>query len=138
MPRRGHLTWLGVCLVVACGCSSSSKPAARPNGIANSSKATSFPTIPGQCPSTARFDYIERTTSPGFPALATVIGNVNVNDCKSALAEFRSNAPNAEGDCTTIALASDNPGYEQKYIFVVYQPPPPPLNKVIESAGPGC
>ena len=38
----------------------------------------------------------------------------------------------ASGECTTIALASSNPGYD------VNQVPAPPLRDVIESAGPGC
>jgi hypothetical protein len=84
------------------------------------------------------FDYVVRTTSSGIPATATAIGNINPATCSSSLSDFQATASQAQGDCTTIALASDNPGYEQAYINASNPKPAPPLHKVIESAGSGC
>jgi hypothetical protein len=43
-----------------------------------------------------------------------------------------STAGQASSECTTIALASDNPGYNVNAV------PAAPLKDVIESVGPGC
>jgi hypothetical protein len=53
-------------------------------------------------------------------------------DCTPTLQEFQETAGQAQGECTTIALASDNPGYNAAAF------PAPPLRDVINSAGPGC
>lgn len=76
--------------------------------------------------------YIVRDDDPGASALAGEIGATDEENCTSSLADFASTAGQAQGECTTIALASDNPGYN------VNQVPAPPLKNVIESAGPGC
>ncbi len=67
-----------------------------------------------------------------------VMPNINTYDCRPTLSEFARTFPSSrQGECITIALASDNPGYAQRYL---YEPnaPPPPLHKVIESTGSGC
>jgi hypothetical protein len=78
------------------------------------------------------FDYIVRDADPGASTLAQEIGNCNVATGQDSLAGFQQTAGQASGECTTIALASDNPGYD------VNADPAPPLKDVIESAGPGC
>lgn len=64
--------------------------------------------------------------------MADEIGNVDFTDCSDSLADFRQTAGQADGECTTIALASSNPGYDPDAV------PAPPLKHVIEAAGPGC
>jgi hypothetical protein len=76
--------------------------------------------------------YIVRDDDPGASVLASDIGNADYVTCTTALADFAATAGQASGECTTIALASDNPGYNVNAV------PAPPLKGVIESAGPGC
>jgi hypothetical protein len=78
------------------------------------------------------FDYIVRDAVPGASTIAQEIGNCNVATGQDSLADFQQTAGQASGECTTIARASDNPGYD------VNADPAPPLKDVIESAGPGC
>jgi hypothetical protein len=84
------------------------------------------------CTRTATFDYIVRTVRPGAHTSAAEIGNVDYADCTGALADFAALAGQADGECTTIALARDNPGYN------VNETPARPLQDVLEAAGPGC
>jgi hypothetical protein len=87
------------------------------------------------CTLKTTFDYIERDDSPGASVLADVAGNVDYHyrgKCAPTLSSFAATAGRAPGECTTIALASDNPGYDASAI------PAPPLKHVIKSAGPGC
>ena len=87
------------------------------------------------CTLTVSFDYIVRDDDPGASVLASDIGNVDYDyhgKCVPALSSFAATAGQAPGECTTIALASDNPGYNVGAV------PAPPLRDVIESAGPGC
>jgi hypothetical protein len=95
------------------------------------SHSTSAPAA-GACKLKVTFDYIERTTQPGLQAQADEVGNVNYAACASTLSTFRQEAGEADGECTTIAKASANPGYK------VNRTPAPPLRHVIQSAGPGC
>lgn len=78
------------------------------------------------------FDYIERDDLPGAQILAQEIGNCDLATGQDSLANFQQTAGQGAGECTTIALASDNPGYDVNAV------PAPPLKDVIESAGPGC
>jgi len=78
------------------------------------------------------FDYIERDVDPEAQTLAQEIGNCDLATGQDSLATFQQTAGQAPGECTTIALASDNPGYDVNAV------PAPPLKDVIESAGPGC
>ncbi len=86
----------------------------------------------GGCKLKITFHYIERSTEPGLQPQAMEIGNVDFGACRSSLDTFRQEAGQGGGECTTIALASDNPGYD------VNASPAPPLHNVIMSAGPGC
>jgi hypothetical protein len=84
------------------------------------------------CKLKTTFHYIERDDDPGASVMADEIGNVDFANCQDSLSDFAATAGQAAGECTTIALASDNPGYD------VDQVPASPLKDVIQSAGPGC
>jgi hypothetical protein len=131
------LAAVGIAAAILLAACSSSSPAAAPVATASTThakaaaahiKATPSPS----CKLTTTFDYIVRDDDPGAGVLADEIGNVDYVNCVSSLADFAATAGQAQGECTTIALASDNPGYN------VNATPAPPLKHVIESAGPGC
>ncbi|MGH3266903.1 MAG: hypothetical protein ACRDNS_33545 [Trebonia sp.] len=109
-------------------------PAAAPHSPSRASSAAPSPSRSAfpSCKLHTTFSYIERDIVPGLRPSAVEIGNVDLGNCTPALADFASEAANGPGDCSTIALASDNPGYNADVV------PAPPLRKVIESAGPGC
>ena len=86
----------------------------------------------GPCKLKTRFDYLVRTTQPGVPASALEIGNVDLANCTPALADFAATAGQAAGECTTIARARANPGYDVSAV------PARPLRRVLMRAGPGC
>ncbi len=120
----------GVLSVAACGSSaSSSAPAAAAPATATHGAR---PSASASCTLTTSFDYIERTTQPGIPASADEIGNTDYSACADSLTTFAAEAGQADGECMTIARASDNPGYDVNAV------PAPPLKRVAESAGPGC
>lgn len=106
--------------------SSSAPPAAQPPAPATA------PSPAGSCKLKTTFDYIVRTVEPGSAPQAQEIGNVDLANCASALSDFAATAGQAAGECTTIALASQNPGYNAD------ASPAPPLRHVIQAAGPGC
>lgn len=118
----------GALSVTACG---SPSPAPAHAAAAVTSRAAAAHPSPS-CKRTTTFDYIERTVWPPSPAQADEIGNTDYADCASSLADFAATAGQASGECTTIALAAKNPGYD------VNATPAAPLKHVIESAGPGC
>jgi hypothetical protein len=95
-----------------------------------SAEARPSPSPP--CKLKVTFDYLVRTTEPGLAASADEIGNVDLSDCTPTLQDFAQTAGQAQGECTAIALASDNPGYNPD------ASPALPLRKVIKKAGPGC
>jgi hypothetical protein len=115
-----------VALIVIFSPSGGGSPSSAPTATAS---AVAKPSASPSCTLTTTFDYIERTTEPGLQPQADEIGNV---DCTGSLSDFAAEAGQAEGECTTIAVASDNPGYNVNEI------PAPPLKGIIESAGPGC
>jgi hypothetical protein len=120
--------------VAACGsppAASSAAAAFTPSASAAAVRSAA-PSPSQSCKPTATFDYIERAVWPPDPPQADEIGNTDYADCESSLADFAATAGQAQGECTTIALASDNPGYN------VNASPAAPLKDVIESAGPGC
>ena len=119
-----------VAALAACGSASSSTPAAAPPSTAHAAVAKAKPSP--SCKLTTTFDYIERDDDPGASVMADEIGNVDFSNCTDSLSDFAAEAGQADGECTTIALASKNPGYD------VNEAPAPPLKDVIESAGPGC
>ena len=142
--RRSILGSLILLVVIAIGATfyathhhSNSGPALTPSSTAAPSTAAARAATPvSTCTST--FDYIVRDAfSAG--ANAQVMPNINTYDCKPTLSEFARTFPSSrQGECITIALASDNPGYAQRYLYEPNAPPPPPLHKVIESTGSGC
>jgi hypothetical protein len=122
-------------LLVTAACSSGSPAASAPP--ATSAVAAPATTIAAASPSakgctSPRFDYIERDVGPNARTLADEIGNCDLATGQDSLATFQQTAGQAPGECTTIAFASDNPGYDVNAI------PAQPLKDVIESAGPGC
>lgn len=108
----------------ASGTTASSPPAAATRAASPSPSAS--------CAPKTTFDYIERDDDPGASVQADEIGNVDLENCTPSLSNFKAEAGQAPGECTTIALASDNPGYN------INTTPAPTLKGVIESAGPGC
>jgi hypothetical protein len=100
-----------------------SKPASRPASPSPSASTCDLPD---------NQDLIERDDDPQAQILAAEFGEADLGNCTATLDTFMQEAGQAPGECTTIAWASDNPGYD------VNQIPAPPLKKVIESAGPGC
>ncbi len=94
--------------------------------------ATTPATPAAACKLKVTFDYLVRTTEPGLAASAQEIGNVDFSDCTPTLQDFAQTAGQAQGECTTIARASRNPGYD------VNATPAPPLRRMIMRAGPGC
>jgi hypothetical protein len=76
--------------------------------------------------------YIERMSEPGLAPSATEIWNANLTNCTSTLSDFPQTVGIGPGECTQIALASANPGYD------VLGHPAVPLKDVITQAGPGC
>jgi hypothetical protein len=76
--------------------------------------------------------YLVRSVFPATPAVVTVVGDADRVDCQPVLDTFTEGVGQEPGECTTLALASDNPGYD------LNTPNPPPLTNVIHSAGPGC
>lgn len=78
------------------------------------------------------FNYIVRTTEPGLAASAQEMDNVDRSDCTPTLQDFAQTAGQAQGECTMIARAQANPGYN------VNATPAPPLRRLIMRVGPGC
>lgn len=77
-------------------------------------------------------DYLVRSVFPGTPPVTGVLGDNDLVDCRPVPETFVQGAGQDPGECTTLALSSDNPGYD------LNAPNPPPLQHVIQSAGPGC
>ena len=119
-------------LVTACASSSSSAAAAaKPKASHSASHHPKAHASPA-CKRSLLPAYILRDSDPGASIMADEIGATDEENCTSSLADFAATAGQASGECTTIALASSNPGYD------VNQVPAPPLRDVFESAGPGC
>jgi hypothetical protein len=105
-------------------------PAVAPAAATQSPPAS--PAASASCALRTTFSYIVRTTEPGQPAIAQEIGNVDLGNCTPTLSDFAQTAGQAQGECTTIARARANRGYN------VNASPAPPLRKVLMRAGPGC
>jgi len=121
-------------------CASAASPAApppsptltsSPSPAATAAQATARPAAPA-CKLKIRFDYIVRSAEAGTPAIAQLIGNVDLGNCTPTLKDFARTAGQGPGECTTIARARANPGYDVNAV------PAPPLRRVLASAGPGC
>lgn len=112
--------------VAACSGASAPPPAAAP------ASAAAKPSASASCNLKDTPTYIVRDDDPGASVIASDVGNADFASCTTTLAGFAAEAGQASGECTTIALASSNPGYDVSAV------PAPPLKDVIESAGPGC
>lgn len=113
--------------LAACSSGSTAASASAPQSAAAAASPSAACKLKDQGP-----DYIVRDADPGASVLASEVGPVDLADCKTTLDDFPGTAGQGPGECTTIALASDNPGYN------VDASPAPRLKHVIMSAGPGC
>ena len=77
-------------------------------------------------------EYIERDTVPRLPPSAIRIGAVFLPLCKTTVDALPLTAPTGDGYCTQVALASDNPGYDESVV------PAAPLRKVAAQVGGSC
>lgn len=118
-------------LAAACG-SHAASTAAAPAAPARAAAATVKAAPSPSCTLPDTPTYIVRDDDPGASILASDVGNADYATCTTMLSNFAATAGQASGECTTVALASDNPGYN------VNATPASPLKDVIESAGPGC
>jgi hypothetical protein len=139
MTRTRTITPIALAVALAAaGCSSTSPTptavahTASPVAVKTSPKAAASPSPAPSCTLPDNRDLIERDDDPGASILAEEIGEVDLENCTPTLDEFQQTAGHGAGECTTIAWASDNPGYDVNAV------PAPPLKDVIESAGPGC
>jgi len=120
---------------VACaGCGGQTVPGptgSPPGSAASQTTASSVATSTTACTLATTFDYVERTAETGQSPTAEEIGNV---DLAPSLQEFQAThrQHRHRGECTEIALASDNPGYDVNATYL------PPLKKVIDRTRPGC
>lgn len=73
-----------------------------------------------------------RYVSQGLQTSAQELGEVALADCVPMVTWLQTAAANGPGDCTQVAWAHDNPGYDPNAV------PARPLKKLIESIGPGC
>jgi hypothetical protein len=117
-------------VLTACGTASSSPPAAAPAAATPRAPASTAPAA--ACTLKTTFNFIVRTVEPGMPASAQEIGNVDFGNCTPTLQDFTQTAGQDQGECTTIARARANRGYD------VNATPAPPLRRVLMRAGPGC
>ncbi|MBR7838034.1 hypothetical protein KDL01_32475 [Actinospica durhamensis] len=140
MTRRPvfALTALAAASLALAGCSSS--PGTSNAGsqtivvtdTATGAAAKPSPSAAASCSLPDNQDLIVRDDDPQASIIASEIGEVDLGNCVTELSEFQQTAGQGAGECTTIAWAKDNPGYDANSV------PAPPLKDVIESAGPGC
>ncbi len=120
-------------LVAACGASS---PHLATTPAAEDTRTPAKPSpsrSAGACKLKVTTDYIVRYVVPGLAASSQEIGNVDFANCTPTLQDFASEQPTEPGDCTSIALASENPRYN-----VNSTAPAMPLHHVILAIGPAC
>ena len=87
---------------------------------------------PGGCALPNDVEYLERDTVPRLPPSAIRIGAVFLPLCKTTVDALPLTAPLGVGYCTQVALASDNPGYDENAT------PAAPLRKVAAQVGGSC
>jgi hypothetical protein len=126
------ISLLAASLALTACSSSTPSPAPKAAPAAATQAATASPSPSASCALQITFSYIVRTTEPGMPAQAQEIGNVDLGNCTPTLQDFAQTAGQGQGECTTIARAKANPGYD------VNASPAPPLRRVLMYAGPGC
>lgn len=85
-------------------------------------------------------DLIEWAVVPGTAPIASALGSYDSSECRregrqSTLDMLRQTSPTGAGYCTLAALASDNPGYEDKYIYGSATADPPRPKHVVLAVG---
>lgn len=129
MKRLGGLVVV-VLLLTACGSSGGNSPPT-PEPTVPAAAATTDDASPS-CALPDTGDVIVRMESPNTDTIAQVLGGVDLANCTSTADLIASTSPTTPGSCTWVALASDNPGYDDG------ASPAAPLKKVIEAIGPAC
>lgn len=123
-------------VIAAAGCSAGPSSSAVP-AATHSAKPKTDSSAACSKKKPAYGDLLVRDAIPGTPALTSDIGgqwswDSTTGKCLDAVAYTIATAGQADGECTTIALAKSNPGYDTS------ASPAPKLKKVIAKAGPGC
>lgn len=108
-----------------------STPPPAPSPVAPSASPAPATTTTG-CPLPNDVEYLERDTVPRLPPSAIRIGAVFVALCKTTVDALPLVSPLGDGYCTQLALASDNPGYDESAT------PAAPLRKVVAQVGGSC
>lgn len=125
-----RLAGLGL-LALLGACSSPNGPATvRPQPTALSNSPTTPLAI--SCSLQVTRDVLLRVAGPQEPAETQRLGDVDFVHCRHTVDDVSTLAPQAPGYCSTVAYASDNPGYDENQV------PSRPLQAVIASSGPGC
>lgn len=124
-------------VVMAAGCSAGSSSSSAVPAATHSAKPAKDGSAACSRKKHAYGDLLVRTTEPGAQAVTSGIGGGWIWDhvigkCLDAVEWAVATAGTADGECTTIALSSSNPGYD------VNASPSKKLKKVIADAGPGC
>ena len=130
----------GALLLAACGnATTTAQPASttvQPKTVQPTATPPTTPPAPAAtptgCPLPNDVEYIERDTVPRLPTSAIRLGSVYVTLCKTTVDALPLISPLGEGYCTQLALASDNPGYDENAT------PAAPLRKVVAQVGGSC
>lgn len=69
---------------------------------------------------------------PGTPAQVSMLGDINILECKYSWETLADTEPTGPGYCDILARPADNPGYDMNAT-----PPPRPKN-ILAEAGAGC
>lgn len=126
-----------ICISLAgCGSSTGTQPTtATAAPTSSNTDVTDPPAAVAQCRArpAPNGDILVRETRPGLPDDALELGggwqwNYNINTCMTSVDFTIATASQGKGDCTEVALASDNLGYN------VEAEPAARLKKVIASA----
>jgi hypothetical protein len=88
-------------------------------------------------------DLIQWSIAPGTTAIAGALGSYDSPQCRregrhSTLGTLRQTSPTGSGYCTLAAPASDNPGYEDKYVYGSASANPPRPKHVVLAVGASC
>jgi hypothetical protein len=132
---RAFVALVPLVLVVGCGSSATSRGGDTGSVIdspANVEPTLTAPTADCTVTDAKLPDVIQRFISNGTQWEAQLLGGFDYAACGPSIANLAFDSPALAGDCTQIALASDNPGYD------VNAAPAPPLKHVANEVGPAC
>lgn len=109
------------------------KATATPTKTANEKPPSASSCEPGP-------DLIYWSIAPGATSLASALGSYDSAECRregrqSTLDQLQQTSPTGDGYCTLVAWASDNPGYEEQYIYGATAQGAPRPKHVILSVG---